>query len=566
MVLSPLVVAVATAFSTLVLGDPGAIPANIPLAFDAATRRYVASVLMGPQDNQQTAGFTISTGLRYSAVASSNYPAFAEAKTHVYNPSLSSTFQAVAGTAANSYGGLDLGGGLGREDCGLKQITADVAPWSWPNQTLVLSNASQSALSLFSDNITGVMGLATSAPPGGSVLDTVLGHWFQIHTPNTTFEYGMALDDLSSTLAKQQGTADNGAAGHLHMLAPNTTFFDPVQVVWSGASSALIGGSASDDTSSAPPSPQSSSLFTSDFAFDLQGWTFTGPNSFSISSGEVSKATFEPLYPAMIFPSHYAKTIYAALGSDAQIIPNVSPTQWTVSCSLAGISWTPKFNTLTLPMTNLVQRDGDRCVGAIQAWSDDSATGYLLGSPAMANAYIIHQTSRTGQNQVGVAPRLPLVARSGGSKKALIGGLVGGLVGGLLLLGVLLFIFRKKINRSERTFANQTAEVNAFVLPVGPTTPSTAGFRSNPFSTPPASAALTTSTSSGTFAQQQSAAMRDAKGRNLYTQAAPSVYQPSMYYQPSTIESHSPAEGPSASDHPVRSPLLPPAYESPPQV
>ena len=92
----------------------------------------------------------------------------------------------------------------------------------------------------------------------------------------------------------------------------------------------------------------------------------------------------------------------------------------------------------------------------------------------------------------------------------------------------------------------------------------------NPFSTPPASAALTTamtSTSTGTFAQQQAAALRDVKGRQLYTHAAaPSQYQASSY-QPSTApdESLYGGEGPSVSaagpPEPSRAPLLPPAYE-----
>lgn len=164
---------------------------------------------------------------------------------------------------------------------------------------------------------------------------------------------------------------------------------------------------------------------------------------------------------------------------------------------------------------------------------------------------------------MGVAPRSPLRARSPTSKKALIGGLVGGLVGGLLLVGVLLLVFWKKISHKERTYANETAEVKPFVVPVG--TPTTASFTPNPFTSPPASAALTTSTGTGSFAQQQAAAMREAKGRHVYTQAtpgaypAPSTYQPSTY-QPSIAEEHQ-ADGPSSSAQPARSPLLPPAYE-----
>lgn len=405
-----LVVAVAATFSAHVLADPGAIPANIPLAFDALTRRYIASVVMVRAYQPVTACFDMRAGCTRQAADRWLYhlyghalfrcrvqqlPCIRTGQDTSLRPQAVFHFPICRRDSCKSVWRLGPRRGIGprglraeADNTGrrtLELAQPDTYALSVHGSslltcpTVVLSNASESALSLFSDKVTGVMGLATSPPNGGSAVDSVLGHWFQIHTPNTTFEYGMALDDISSTIAQQQGLADDGAAGHLHMLAPNTTFFDPDQLVWSSASSALIGA--------APGASSTSNSFTSDFAFTLQGWSFNGPDSFVIASGEAAQATFEPLFPSLIFPAKYAIPIYASIPG-AQLIPSSDPMQWTLPCSTTSISWSPTFNSLQLPMTNLVQRVGDSCVGAIEGWTDQSVTTYLLGSAFMSNAYM----------------------------------------------------------------------------------------------------------------------------------------------------------------------------------
>lgn len=522
------------ALSASVLADPGAVPNNIPLEFDTASRRYVAAVIMGSGSQPQTANFTISTGLRYSAVASTQCASCVQDGDRVYNPELSSSFQAVSGSAEAIYGDLDLSGGLSREDC--KLVSANPkTPWAWPNQTLVMSNGSQSALSFFSQSITGVMGLGTSAPAGGSVNDTVLGSWFSTHPKNTTFQYGMALNDLASTIS--QGISGN--AGQLHMLAPNTSFFNESQLTWAPANTQLIGANTG----------SGAGAFPSDFAFTLEGWTFRGPADFTISSGESATATFEPLFPALIFPSRYANAIYASIPG-AQPIRGQDPMQWTVPCTTIGISWVPLFGSLQLPMGNLILKSADgSCVGAIEGWSDETVNDYLLGSAFMSNAYIIHETSRSGKNQVGIAPRLVLEPRSAKSKGALIGGLVGGILGAIIIFLLALLFWYKKAHRKERTLYNETAAVQPFVA--APTTPST----SDPFTSPPGSGTWSSSgRTESTFAQQQAAAMREAKGRQLFTLVSPPPTSRNSEYAPST-------SGASSSPVVARSPLLPPAYE-----
>lgn len=506
--------------SPVTLADPGALPSSIPLKFDRKSRRYVAEVVMGSHGRIQKQNFTISTGLRYSAVASTRCSSCTRENKDVYDPGSSASFQPLPGTATVSYGGVDLSGSLSREDCNLTALNSQ-APWPYPNQTLVLVNGSQSALDLFSGDITGVMGLSTGAPAGGSVLDTVLGKWLSTHKANQTFDYGLALNDLSSTLS--QGTAETLGAGQLHMLAPDPSAYNESELTWSDATSAVLGQGNLPDVV----------LFPSDFVCtSIQGWTFTwSDGSVFTPQNTSSPIIFEPWYPFLIFPSGYASTIYGRIAGASTMITTQpgSPVQWSVPCSAENLTWTPRFGSLQLPMSNLVQKieGSEDCVGAIQGWADPAVDSYVLGSPFMTNAYIIHQTSRSGHNKVGIAPRTaPPVTSSTTSPAnvttaALVGGVVGGVVGGLVLLsGIGIFFWRWRRNK-RRPGAAIAADGQASTVAEA----SDSGDAVSPFISPPNSAVLSSHGTESTFSHQQAAAMQELKGngqpRNLSVMAAP---------------------------------------------
>ncbi|EJD40351.1 hypothetical protein AURDEDRAFT_170531 [Auricularia subglabra TFB-10046 SS5] len=507
----------------LASADPGAVPSSIPLKFDRKSGKYVAEVIMGSHGTIQKQNFAISTGLRYSAVASTKCLSCAQENKDVYNPGLSATFQSLPGTATVSYGGVDLSGGLSREDCNLTALNSQ-APWPYPNQTLVLVNGSQSALDLFSGEITGVIGLSTGAPDGGSVLDTVLGKWLSTHKANQTFDYGMALNDLSSTLS--QGTAETLGAGQLHMLAPDPSAYNESELTWSDATSAVLGQGTLPDQI----------LFPSDFVCNsIQGWTFTWSDGSVFTPQKASSPiVFEPWYPALIFPSGYASTIYGRIAGAGTMITTQpgSPVQWSVPCTTTNLTWTPQFGSLQLPMSNLVQKieGSEDCVGAIQGWADPAVDSYVLGSPFMTNAYIIHQTSRSGHNKVGIAPRTTpeSVAPSTTSPAsvttaALVGGLVGGLLGGLLLLSISgLFFWRRWRNKAREAAAIAAADGQTTTI----AETSEFGDAVTPFLSPPTSAGLSSPHGTeSTFAHQQAESMQELKGngqrRNLSVMAAP---------------------------------------------
>ncbi|KAH7104332.1 acid protease [Auriculariales sp. MPI-PUGE-AT-0066] len=527
-----------------VFGDPGAPPANVPLQIDAISGRIFASVVMGFEHPQQV-NFAVSTGLRYSAVASPQCPSCSQS---TYNPSSSSSYQAVDGNVTSLYGGIDLSGGLMREDCGFKQ-TDGTSLWKWPNQTLVLSRSAEGVRNVFSSTIGGVIGMSHSAPQGGAATDTVLGHWLGTHPKNSSFQFGLALNDLSSTHQKAvPSDEEDTGAGRLHMAAVNETFFNTTALKWLTASSSFVGTDAN-------------AGYPSDYVFDLQGWKFDGPDSFTISSASSAQAIFEPLFPAIVFPAKFANSIYGSL-TGAQEVADSNPKQWTLPCDMAELLWTANYNGLEIQSRNLVLKStSGGCVGAIQGWQDETTTTFLLGAPAMANAYVIHQTDQHGLSQVGVAPRLPLLlqGRSKSSRNAIIGGVVGGVVGGLILIAIALWFFRRTISRSERTYVNEVAPV-----PVG--APSTPGSPWNGTNGAPMTA-NSMSSSDSTFAAQQAATMSqvgNGKGRSLYTSVSRPGDAPA-----SGSGNRSPSEAgtvtssvPSSRVPSSRRPMLPPAYEA----
>jgi hypothetical protein len=509
----------------------------------------------------QTVNFAVSTGLGYSAVATPECTDCAQSGG--FNPDLSTSLQHIAGNATAQYGGLDLSGNLVREDCGLVTTNPSLL-WKYTNQTLVLS---RSRSGLFSDTIGGIIGLGFGAPAGGAQEDTVVGKWLSTHPANTTFDVGMAINDLSSTLAKQinKELEEDTGAGQMHTAAPNSSFYDADKLTWSKATRAVIGTLQSGESGET-----STGGYSSDYVFELASWKFEGADAFSISSVQPAQAIFEPLFPSIVFPQRFANSIYGSVNG-AQEIPNSDPKQWTVPCETGNMVWTAVYNGLEIPSRNLVLRaPTSGCVGAIQGWRNEEVTSFLLGTPAMANAYIIHQTSQQGLSQVGVAPRLPLLfpKRSESSRAALIGGVVGGVVGGLLLVALGICIFYKKIRRKERIHVNETAPVMPFgvtepftpphtgshllTMPLGPQTAVTPSSGTSYHDGP---ATASPSLHGSTFAAQQAAGMqqvRDAKGRQLFT----AVSRPTLdsVESPPTTASVADTQG-------SRRPMLPPAYD-----
>jgi len=235
---------------------------------------------------------------------------------------------------------------------------------------------------LFSDTIGGVIGLGVGAPPGGAREDTVVGKWLSTHPANTTFEVGLAINDLSSTLAKaiNKEIEEDIGAGQLHTAAPNSSFYDADKLTWSKATRSVVGTVESGETSTGG--------YPSDFVFELSSWKFDGSDGFTIQGVQPAQAIFEPLFPSIVFPQRYANAIYGSI-SGAQEIPNSDPKQWTIPCETPSMVWTAVYNGLEVPSRNLVLRaPTSGCVGAIQGWRNEEVSSFLLGTPAMANAYM----------------------------------------------------------------------------------------------------------------------------------------------------------------------------------
>jgi len=186
------------------------------------------------------------------------------------------------------------------------------------------------------------------------------------------------------------------------------------------------------------------------------------------------------------------------------------------------MTWTPRIGNLEIPIdaNDLIQNNGQFCVGTIQGWVDMTEDKYLLGSRFMANAYIIHQVPRDGPHQVGVAPRLPLTLTQKEKSKAPVGAIAGGVVGGVALLTVVGLILWRGRRRGKILHPIDTATIQPFVAPTRQ--------QGDPFVTPPASASLwSPAAGGGTFAEQQKwspgPAPEGKGGRAVFTTASQSV-------------------------------------------
>jgi hypothetical protein len=406
---------------------------HIPLRVDA-NRRYVVGVNMSSGLNQQSLGLAVATSTGYTTVAGvgcsscSDVPKYNQSASSSAKPSTSG--QAVA--SVQLFNG-SASGSVVKEDCALHESNG--ASWAYPNQTIIVANASSEA---FGPDTSGVFGLGTNINTG-NFSDTVFGGFFSRNPTSSNFTFGMALNP--PTVASNDG-------GALHWLAPDSSAYQG-QISWTNV----------------VKSNSSSASIMSDWVVQMNGWTFTsGSNSSAITSN--GSAVVDPYYPDIYLPQSQAQTIYAGVGGAIMQSTSGNTEFWTIPCS-AKMSFVVRMNSLSIPLdeNDLIINDGNVCIGAIQGLTDPGVPQSILGGVFIAKLYLIFSVSPNGQNSIGFGSRAVGHPMSAGTISSII---LGSLIVFAALAGGGFLFYRRSVNMSSRRAARYSPGGSGSLAPLMP--------------------------------------------------------------------------------------------------
>ncbi|KZT22082.1 acid protease [Neolentinus lepideus HHB14362 ss-1] len=409
--------------------DGGMSPITVPLTMEASWR-YVAKVNMSSGPETQYFSLAISTGTGYTMVAGSTCDSCGGVPS--YNPSVSTSARAMAGFESVGILNTTVQGSTYKEDCGMQTINGGV--WKYPNQTIVVANASDP---VFSNGVSGILGLGTNSVQG-NFFDTIFGAYMSSNASDNNFQYGMALN------APDNSTSNGGV---LHLLSPDPLAYTG-NVSWKGVQQM----SSSD---------MNSTGLSSDWIISLDGWAFTG-GSGSVTNNQGGACTVDPYYPNVYLPLNLATEIYGSISGASRFSDSATSAEaWTVPCGTK-MTFTAIFGTESFSVDEsiLVINQGERCVGAIEGWSNSSLTGYLFGARFLSEIYLIFNVNNPDSsvpNSIGFAHKAQP------SKKVDLGAIVGGTIGGVVFLGIVCgvgsFLYRR---RSRLWPRKRQSEINPF--------------------------------------------------------------------------------------------------------
>jgi len=329
--------------------------------------------------------------------------------------------------------------------------TANGSDWKYTNQTIVVAN-SQSAGSIFNNNLSGVLGLGTnrnaaaSNPSGANFTagfnDTIYGQWMNRNPAQDTFQYGMSLSPpittpKNTTLSEQPTVTPKSDAGRLDWLQPDDSAYNKNSMA---AVNVQSNSSANYSTSGGQP----------DFTVELDGWTFKSGGS-EASNNDILVTTVDPYYTDIYFPLSQAQLLNELIAGSSYE-PTLSSLgnqsgAWLVPCdSTYTFSVTIGGQTFTLDQSTLMTNNDGVCTSGIEGWVDSKISQYILGARFLSQFYVIFQINRNGTDTVILASRSS--TSHSGDVGAIVGGTVGGVAGLLLIALGAFFFWRRWQNRT----------------------------------------------------------------------------------------------------------------------
>jgi hypothetical protein len=385
---------------------------NVQLTTDS-TQRYMVNAQMATGPAAQNFNFVLTTSTSFMTVAGAGCDTCGSVDS--YNEQNSTTATSLPNSAGiNLIGGASTSGSLIKEDCALHAKNG--SSWSYPNQTIILSNQSSQ---LYGGQVSGLFGLA-SGRSTNNLNVSVVGGVFSRQPARPSVTFGLALQPPNP-----QGS---NSAGSLHWLGADPSAYDG-DITWKLTT-------VSSDTDSA--------------TFEIDGWRFkTGGTTVTNSNQDLSSG-MDPLHPNLFFPSQEAQLIHASIkGSSSQPADDGQSTVYVVPCnSKFSLSTVIGGQTWQVDQKLLVQKlDDGTCVSNIQGWADANNKQYLFGSAFMSSLYVIVQIGNpnSSQNdQIGFARRANPPSIVG----PIVGGVVGG-VGGVAIISLAVFFWIRR--RDQRT-------------------------------------------------------------------------------------------------------------------
>lgn len=354
-----------------------------------------------------------------------------------YDQDKSTTAQSLnANVSTNFFSDITSGTAI-KETCSIQ--TSNGSSWVYPNQTgivtlsfhvflllitaivVVIQNQNTTGLSQILGNadISGLVGLGTnlaqqSSSQGGiqpGLNDSIYGQWLHNNPTALNFTFGMALQlptvRRNNASATNSGTSSGDGTGVLNWLQPDTSMYQPDKVVFKTANNAANGTAAGNNGSTLPANTPSQ-----EWSLSLDGWKLTAGDDIITNSKQVV-ASVEALYTELYFPQDQARLIRkgpfrvidytfihrcpildaaipgSQLHTDMGSLGAVSQA-WTIPCDatfsfgfvVGGQTFTLDHNSLVIPVS------GGQCVSAIEAWSDENETSYMLGTVFIGAVYL----------------------------------------------------------------------------------------------------------------------------------------------------------------------------------
>ena len=165
--------------------------------------------------------------------------------------------------------------------------------------------------------MSGLVGLGANLVPQSSsqgglrpgLNDSIYGQWLHNNPTALNFTFGMALQPpvvrRNNASATDTATGNNAGSGILNWLQPDTSMFQPDQVVYKTVNNGASGGSAANNQNGSVLPSNSPSQ---EWSLSLDGWKLTSGDDI-ISNSKQVVASVEALYTELYFPQDQAKLI-----------------------------------------------------------------------------------------------------------------------------------------------------------------------------------------------------------------------------------------------------------------
>ncbi|PSR78711.1 hypothetical protein PHLCEN_2v7300 [Hermanssonia centrifuga] len=414
--------------------------------------------------SKQDFNFTLSTSTGFIYVAGTND--YANNAVTTYNETASTTSHVLRNDITANILGQLTDVAVVKETCGF--VTSDSSLWSYENQTIILpkdqtQSALQQSLSMqLGSEISGIVGLGTnrrskpssnswntSSPSSTSqsvfqpdLNDSIAGQFFLRSPASKNFTFGMALEPPIASASGQSVTGTN--AGVLHLLQPDTQFYDTASVSW-------VNASVTEPTNNG-------TLPQSDWSVILDGWVMNGEGSELTSKGQIV-GNFDPLFTNIYMPEDQATLIHteifgSSFHNNYSTLGNLSKA-WTVPCDTElTFGLVIGSQTFEVDRSILVIDHGNGvCVSGIEGWTNIFESQYMFGSRFLSSVYLIFNVASSGAQTVGVAPRRmdPSSPSSNpASSKLDVDAIIGGVIGGTAIL-VLALLAASYLHRKYKT-------------------------------------------------------------------------------------------------------------------